>query len=190
MVQASLTILRAHHLHRDETPKIISWGGYGRWSQAIRGAVVWLGLDDPAEPRRETVEDDPDQGVGIVLLTALEQAYGSQPFLMSRALELSDTDLALEQAFRGVAERDGHIDKRAVAGGRGAGRAELPTASVCVKPRKTTVSCVGKLRLTETVSRGGDHERNKTYRTTRWKLQYARPDEIPAEGISSGHRRA
>jgi hypothetical protein len=114
MVRAALVILRAHHLHRDETPKMLPWGGFDRWSQAIRGPITWLGLDDPAETRREIVEDDPDQATGVALLRALEQAYGSEPFLMSKALELSKTDLALEQAFRGIAERNGHVDKRAV----------------------------------------------------------------------------
>ena len=61
-VQA-LTILRAFHLAgRPGSDSLIPWGSFEKWSALIRGAIVWLGLPDPAitrvELQADSIEDD------------------------------------------------------------------------------------------------------------------------------------
>jgi hypothetical protein len=114
MVQAALTMLRAYRLAPENPVDLKPWGGFDEWSKRIRGPIAWLGLDDPASTRDKVIEDDPDRTSGVALLLALRQTYGAEPFLMSRALELSQTNKALHQAFLAVAEKSGHVDVRAV----------------------------------------------------------------------------
>jgi putative DNA primase/helicase len=117
LVQAALTILRAHHLHQDETPKITPWGGYDRWSQAIRGPITWLGLADPAGSRKETIATDPEEDAAVLLLHELSDAFPSgEKFFLREVLTKSKEpgSSRLQDAVRGVAERRGQIDHKAL----------------------------------------------------------------------------
>ena len=117
LVQAALTILRAHFLHRQETPKLPAWGGYDRWSEVIRGAIAWLDLADPAESRKETIASDPEEDAAVLLLHELSEAFpdGEKFFLrevLTKSKELGSN--RLQDAIRGVAERRGQIDHKAL----------------------------------------------------------------------------
>ncbi len=57
LMGAALTILRAYCLARAQSgfslPKPLApWGNFDAWSNIVRGAIVWLGEDDPADARK------------------------------------------------------------------------------------------------------------------------------------------
>ncbi len=48
LLPAALTLLRPYLVERPEAPDLRPWGSFEGWSDLIRGAIVWLGLEDPA----------------------------------------------------------------------------------------------------------------------------------------------
>ncbi|MGD9853942.1 MAG: hypothetical protein AB7U20_03235 [Planctomycetaceae bacterium] len=56
LLTAGLTILRAYVVARRPDAGLKPWGSFEGWSSLIRNAVVWLGLSDPGETRRELAE--------------------------------------------------------------------------------------------------------------------------------------
>jgi hypothetical protein len=56
LLGAALTILLAYFRAGRPKQKMSEWGGYEEWSEVVRGAIVWLGLPDPAETKREMRE--------------------------------------------------------------------------------------------------------------------------------------
>jgi len=60
LVKACLTILRAYHLaDRPKKEGIKQFGRFEEWSNWIRGAIIWVGLADPCETRKEIENADP-----------------------------------------------------------------------------------------------------------------------------------
>jgi hypothetical protein len=55
LIRACLTILRAFHVagRPEPTPRAPSWGSYEAWSSLVRNAVIWLGMADPWQAKRE-----------------------------------------------------------------------------------------------------------------------------------------
>lgn len=47
LLSAALTILRAYHVAERPLNKLEEWGSFERWSELVRGAIVWTGLPDP-----------------------------------------------------------------------------------------------------------------------------------------------
>jgi hypothetical protein len=61
LVHDVLTILRSYILAGKPTKGLPTWGSFEEWSDLVRGAIVWLGLPDPADTRetlRENTETD------------------------------------------------------------------------------------------------------------------------------------
>lgn len=78
IVRAGLTILRAFHLAGRPRQNIPNWGGFEEWSDWVRSAVVWLGMDDPAAGRRHLEELDPVRRNLVALLTSWFETFGSR----------------------------------------------------------------------------------------------------------------
>jgi hypothetical protein len=57
LVRAALTILRAFFVAGRPTHGLKPWGSYEAWSALVRGAVVWLGEQDPVETRIELARE-------------------------------------------------------------------------------------------------------------------------------------
>ncbi|HUE70999.1 MAG TPA: primase-helicase zinc-binding domain-containing protein [Pirellulaceae bacterium] len=68
---AAVTILRAYHVAGGPKMSLPEWGSFEGWSELVRGAVVWVGLEDPGQTRIE-VREQSDREAGILrqLLTA------------------------------------------------------------------------------------------------------------------------
>jgi hypothetical protein len=47
LLSAALTILRAYHLADRPEQDLPSWGSFTVWSALVRGALVWIGMEDP-----------------------------------------------------------------------------------------------------------------------------------------------
>lgn len=76
LVHAGLTILRGHCVAgfpgaRDLTP----FGSFNEWSKWVRGAVVWLGEDDPCNSQDAIREGDSERQQFLDVLTAWHKAY-------------------------------------------------------------------------------------------------------------------
>lgn len=66
LLSAALTILKAYAIAGFPVQNIPSWGGFEAWSRIVRGALVWIGLRDPALTRDE-LENDADEGRMIAI---------------------------------------------------------------------------------------------------------------------------
>jgi hypothetical protein len=76
LVVAVLTILKAYHL-AGRPVKLKPFGSFPDWD-LVRGALVWLGLPDPAESREEVFENDPRRSELAELLAAWKAALGDR----------------------------------------------------------------------------------------------------------------
>lgn len=74
LVQACLTILRAYHIAGRPKQKIAQFGRFEDWSDWVRSALVWLGLEDPCKSRKEIENADP---VRVALGSFLASWYAS-----------------------------------------------------------------------------------------------------------------
>lgn len=68
LVRAALTILRAHALAGYPNPCKAQWGSFEGWSDRVRAAVVWLGMDDPADTRSELAASSDTEGRALVAI--------------------------------------------------------------------------------------------------------------------------
>jgi hypothetical protein len=73
LLAAALTLLRAYCVEGRPRQELRAWGSYEGWSALVRGAVVWLGLPDPAETRLLLQsQSDVTAGSMAALLVGLE----------------------------------------------------------------------------------------------------------------------
>jgi hypothetical protein len=74
LLTAALTILRGYHVAGRPDQNLTPWGGFGPWSRLVRSAIVWAGLPDPGETRRELRDRAGDTGAAHAqLLRAWER---------------------------------------------------------------------------------------------------------------------
>lgn len=73
LATAAVTILRAYHVAGRPKLGLAEWGSFEGWSNLVRNAVVWLGMDDPGATRQE-VREQSDREAGLLrqLLAAWE----------------------------------------------------------------------------------------------------------------------
>jgi hypothetical protein len=53
LATAAFTILAAYWAAGKPAQRLKPWGSFEAWSESVRSAVVWVGLDDPGSTRRE-----------------------------------------------------------------------------------------------------------------------------------------
>jgi putative DNA primase/helicase len=91
LIQAALTILRAHHMAGyPERNNLSRLGGFDTWSDVIRGAIVWLGMADPCDTRRSVKDDDPVRNNAEGLLRSWFAMFGSDKKTAREVLEKAD----------------------------------------------------------------------------------------------------
>jgi hypothetical protein len=74
LLGAALTILRGYIMNGIPDQGLSAWGSYEEWSRVVRGAIVWIGLPDPAQGRIEMADRADDGATAMrALLTALRQ---------------------------------------------------------------------------------------------------------------------
>ncbi len=75
LLSAALTILAAYF--RAGRPKVPmkQWGSFEGWSSVVRQALIWLGEPDPAELRKELIENSDSNSNALHDLIAAWQAY-------------------------------------------------------------------------------------------------------------------
>jgi putative DNA primase/helicase len=78
MVGAALTIMRAFIMAGNPgAENLPPWAGFERWSELVRGALVWLGLPDPLESAEGLQADDPDREILAELLASWVSTLGT-----------------------------------------------------------------------------------------------------------------
>jgi putative DNA primase/helicase len=76
-VNAALTILSAF-LQSKEQPKMKPFGSFERWSKLIRGALIWMGCDDPHDVLQGIRDDDPKKQTLREFVVTWRNVFGSQ----------------------------------------------------------------------------------------------------------------
>jgi hypothetical protein len=73
LLSAGLTILRGYCLAGRPDMKLKPWGSFEDWSGLVRSAVVWCGIPDPGESRKELrKQSDQEAGALQALLAGVE----------------------------------------------------------------------------------------------------------------------
>lgn len=85
LVRAALIILRAYHV-AGLPGRPGPFGGFSGWSNIVRGAICWLGLEDPCNTRQAVKADDPARTSTAALLQAWHEVFGSTS-MMTREVE-------------------------------------------------------------------------------------------------------
>jgi putative DNA primase/helicase len=85
LVAAALIILRAYHVAgRPHRPPRLQ--GFAEWSDLVRGALMWIGLEDPAATQDRLRENDPKLTRLIRFATVWRKAFGSYPTTVAEAV--------------------------------------------------------------------------------------------------------
>jgi hypothetical protein len=109
LVAAGLTILRAHHLAAQPRHKEPRMGSFESWDDAVRSAVVWVGLDDPASTaddkgrgRIRAQSDDDIENLGALLETLRDLYPNRLPFstadVLTKAKDRPELQAVLDAA--------------------------------------------------------------------------------------------
>lgn len=102
LIQAALIILRAYHQAGYPCQDDMSrFGGFDAWSQTVRGALVWLEMDDPCKTRLHVKADDPIRNSTEGLLTAWWDVFGEGIVTAAEVFKHKNTALqeAIEEAI-------------------------------------------------------------------------------------------
>jgi hypothetical protein len=112
LVAAALTILRAYHVAgRPRRPHRLQ--GFEQWSDTVRGALIWLGVGDPAGTMNRLRKSDPVLASLTAVLHAWHGAFGFEPVTARTAIENAEKSKPdLHDALMAVAGRGGKIDSR------------------------------------------------------------------------------
>jgi len=117
LVTAGLTVLRAFHVAGRPDQGLPGWGGFEEWSNWVRGAIVWLGLADPAAGRSKIEEVDPVRTGLRDLYEAWADTLGTDPVTARQVIKAAEDPEAeeLQTAVSEVAcNRQGKMSSRAL----------------------------------------------------------------------------
>jgi hypothetical protein len=89
IVEAVLTILRAYHVagRPGRLPQLQS---FAEWSDMVRSAMPWLGLEDPVKTQQKLREKDPVLTTLIRLATAWRTAFGNEAKTSGEAIAVAE----------------------------------------------------------------------------------------------------
>jgi putative DNA primase/helicase len=112
-IAAALTIVRAYIAaglpgRRQPLPS------FGRWSDFVRSALVWLGCADPVASIETIRAEDPKRAELAAVVEAWAAVCPSEPLTAAQLIEKAATSPALHDALAAVASRRGEIEARAL----------------------------------------------------------------------------
>lgn len=102
LVVAGLTVLRAYHVAGRPDMDLTVFGRFEEWSDWVRSALVWLGEADPCETRKRIESTDPVRDQLSAVLTALQEQFGTSPFVAHEVLTKVENNRALRDAITSV----------------------------------------------------------------------------------------
>jgi len=93
LVQAALTLLRAHAVAGRPVHDGPKMGSFEAWDRTVRSAMIWAAEADPcATQKRVREEQDDDRREAVDLLTALEDVFGDGVWTTKEAVSVSTGD--------------------------------------------------------------------------------------------------
>lgn len=113
LVTAGLTLLRAFSISTDK-PQLPPYGRFEAWSDLVRSAVVWIGLPDPLDTRKEIDANDPVRESLKAVLTAWHEALGNKKVLVKEVMDPSFGSPELVDALEGAVFSRGGLNARAI----------------------------------------------------------------------------
>jgi len=104
LVTAGLTIARAYFVAGKPKQNIKPFGRFEAWSDVIRSAIVWVGMADPCESRKEIEQSDPVRMVLASLFYSWYEIFESRPIKIKELIEQvsSNIDSEIKEALRDV----------------------------------------------------------------------------------------
>ena len=108
LVHAALTVLRAFHsAGRPGLDDLVPMESFMPWSRMVRGALAWLGMEDPLKTQRLIEARDPEREALGTVLAAWWAHFGTTPVTTADLIKrdgdehgtVSDTQVALYQAL-------------------------------------------------------------------------------------------
>lgn len=115
LVTAALTVLRAYFVAGCPKQDGGAFGSFESWSDTVRGAIVWAGLDDPLNTRVSAKEDDQSSAIVAGLIGGLiEVGGGTVREIIDQMLDPANADCfpTLRAIVSEVASRNGKPDAR------------------------------------------------------------------------------
>lgn len=106
LVYSALTILRAYIVAGRPKQPISQFGRFEEWSDLVRSAIVWIGLEDPCKSRREIENTDPVRLAIRALFAAWFAVFDNTPIkvkaiINNKSEELREALLAFSQDSNG-----------------------------------------------------------------------------------------
>ena len=98
LVAAALTILKAYCAAGmpDRPPRL---QGFGEWSDLVRGALMWIGLGDPAATQERLRENDPKLTRLIRVATVWRKTFGARATTVSEAVAKAEEKKRVEPSW-------------------------------------------------------------------------------------------
>lgn len=117
LVNAALTILRAHHTAGRPRMGLKPYGRFEEWSDWVRTSLVWLDMPDPCLSIADMEDADPIRQHLRSLLAAWHAVFGDKAATVAEAIaqatyEGSDAQYQLMDALEEVAGEKGRINQR------------------------------------------------------------------------------
>lgn len=129
-VRAALTIMAAYVRSRERVT-VRPFGSFEAWSRLVREPLVWVGISDPVDSLRVLEAGDPERLQLGMMLQAVHDAFGTYEFKAAGLLAAvkgsrqasidatvptitTDQAEALQEALRGVCERNGELNVKAL----------------------------------------------------------------------------
>lgn len=109
LVQAGLTILRAYHVARRPKQDMKQLGRFEDWSDWVRAAIIWVGMADPCDSRKDIENCDPERQKLINLLVNWYEVVGDLPIRTRDIISKSEKNDALQDSLKSIAEKNGEI---------------------------------------------------------------------------------
>jgi hypothetical protein len=110
-VAAVLTIARAYHC-AGMPNRPAPFASFDRWSELVRGALIWVGCADPCKTVAELSVADPVKNERAEVFQAIAKAMADPDFTVAEIIAAARKDTALESAVRMIASADGEISAK------------------------------------------------------------------------------
>ncbi len=91
LVRACLTIMRAYVVAGRPDQNLAPMGGFEKWSDIVRSALVWLGCADPCETMVKVREGDVNRGGHGELMRLWHDAFGDRALRLGAAVRAAET---------------------------------------------------------------------------------------------------
>jgi hypothetical protein len=115
-VSYALTIVRAYVQAGYPAQSLQPLNSYGQWTQLVRSALVWLGIEDPATAIFESMNDDPDTETLGRILAVWYAKYQDRPIPLRMVMSFDsiDRNTELRELLTEVGEFKGQVNSRRI----------------------------------------------------------------------------